>query len=190
MSKGDKPMSQQPESVLVVLVPESEALVGPIRERYDRSAALGVPAHITVLYPFKPPHEITPTVISTLQGLFRHFAPFSFSLSDLQAFPDVLYLAPKPSAPFVALTQAVADLFPETPPYGGVFPGIIPHMTIAHHEGGEQLARLVDEIKPMIQSHAAIQATATEVTLLDKTHGLWQVRTSFALGTTEEERLT
>ena len=182
-------MSQQPESALVVLVPESEVWVDPIRERYDRSAALGVPAHITVLYPFKPPHEITTTVISTLQGLFRRFATFSYALSKLQTFPDVLYLAPEPSAPFVALTQAVADVFPQTPPYGGAFTEIIPHMTIAHHEGGEQLADLVDEIQTTIQSYAAIQANATAVTLLDNAQGLWQVRTRFGLGPTDEERV-
>ena len=182
-------MSQQPESALVVLVPESEVLVGPIRERYDRSATLGVPAHITILYPFKPPREITPTVISTLQGLFRRFAPFPYALSELRTFPDVLYLAPKPSDPFITLTQVVADLFPETPPYGGAFPGIIPHMTIAHHEGGEQLDRLMAEIQPTIRSRPAIQATATEVTLLDNADGLWQVRTAFALGTTDEEHV-
>lgn len=182
-------MSQQPESALVVLVPESEVLVKPIRERYSPAATLGVPAHITVLYPFKPPHEITPAVTSTLQGLFRHFAPFSYALSELRTFPEVLYLAPKPAAPFVALTQAVADVFPETPPYGGAFTEIVPHLTLAQCEEGEQLTHLVTEIEPMIQSHAAIQATATEVTLLDNAQGMWQVRTGFALGTTDEERV-
>ena len=46
------------ESGLVVLVPQAEALVKPFRDRYDPSAATGVPAHITLLYPFKPPDEI------------------------------------------------------------------------------------------------------------------------------------
>ena len=39
------------ESALVVLVPEAERLVKPFCERYDPSAAAGVPAHITLLYP-------------------------------------------------------------------------------------------------------------------------------------------
>lgn len=40
------------ESALVVLVPEAEALVKSFRDRHDPSAAAGVPAHITLLYPF------------------------------------------------------------------------------------------------------------------------------------------
>jgi hypothetical protein len=42
------------ESALVVLVPEAEPLVGPFRERYDPSASAGMPAHITINYPFLP----------------------------------------------------------------------------------------------------------------------------------------
>ena len=42
------------ESALVVLVPEAEAIVGRLRQRYDPSAAVGMPAHITLNYPFLP----------------------------------------------------------------------------------------------------------------------------------------
>ena len=42
------------ESALVVLVPEAEAVVGRLRHRYDPSAAVGIPAHITLNYPFLP----------------------------------------------------------------------------------------------------------------------------------------
>jgi hypothetical protein len=177
-----KTMSQQLESALVVLVPESEALVKPLRERCDPSAALGVPAHITILYPFKPPYEITPVVRSALQVLFRRFLPFAFSLPKLRAFPGVLYLAPTPSDPFVALTKAVSDAFPETLPYRGEFTDIIPHLTVAHFEDDEQLKCLTAEIESAMRSHPPIQATATEVTLLDNAHGLWQVRAVFHLG--------
>ena len=45
------------ESALVVLVPEADPLVGPFRSFFDPSAALGVPAHVTLLYPFVEPAE-------------------------------------------------------------------------------------------------------------------------------------
>jgi hypothetical protein len=48
--RGQMPLN---ESALVV--PEAEPLVKPFRDRYDPSAAAGVPAHITLLYPFKQP---------------------------------------------------------------------------------------------------------------------------------------
>jgi len=42
------------ESALVILVPEAEAIVGRLRQRYDPSAAVGMLAHITLNYPFLP----------------------------------------------------------------------------------------------------------------------------------------
>jgi hypothetical protein len=42
------------ESALVILVPEAEAVVGRLRQRYDLSAAVGMPTHITLNYPFLP----------------------------------------------------------------------------------------------------------------------------------------
>ena len=47
------------ESALVVLVPAAEVVVKSFRDKYDSSAADGCPAHVTLLYPFKPPDEIT-----------------------------------------------------------------------------------------------------------------------------------
>ena len=46
------------ETALIVAVPEAEALVGTFRERHDPSASAGCPAHITLLHPFRPSHEI------------------------------------------------------------------------------------------------------------------------------------
>jgi hypothetical protein len=70
------------ESALVVLVPEAEPLVKPFRDRYDPSAAAGVPAHITLLYPFKPPDEIDSTVLENLRRLFCGFSSFRFSRAN------------------------------------------------------------------------------------------------------------
>jgi len=47
-----------------VLVPEGEQAVGGHRDRLDRAAAWGVPAHVTVPYPFGAPSAITAAVIA------------------------------------------------------------------------------------------------------------------------------
>jgi len=54
------------ESTLSILVPEAEGLVGSFRVRYDPAAKDGMPAHITLLYPFKSPSEIDGLVLDTL----------------------------------------------------------------------------------------------------------------------------
>ena len=39
-------------TALVIAVPEAEPLVGPARSRYDLADKTGIPAHITILFPF------------------------------------------------------------------------------------------------------------------------------------------
>ena len=46
-----------PETALVIAVPEAEPLVSDWRAQHDWSAQRGVPAHITLLYPFVPHGE-------------------------------------------------------------------------------------------------------------------------------------
>ena len=49
---------QATQSAVIVAIPEAEAAVAALRLRLDPAAAWGVPAHVTVLYPFLPPDEI------------------------------------------------------------------------------------------------------------------------------------
>ena len=108
------------ESALVILVPEAEPLVRPFRDRFDPSAALGDPAHITLLYPFIAPERIGADTLDKVTECFRGFAPIAFCLTEVRRFPaEALYLAPVPDEPFRNLTMAIWNRFPDTPPYGG-----------------------------------------------------------------------
>jgi len=55
---------------LLVLVPVADPVVGPHCARRDLSARDGVPAHLTVLYPFLPPERIGPEELADLGRLF------------------------------------------------------------------------------------------------------------------------
>jgi len=46
------------ESALIVPVPEAEPVVGEFRASLDRCAGWGVPAHVTVIYPFRAPDRL------------------------------------------------------------------------------------------------------------------------------------
>src|SRR5262249_43231292 len=113
-----------PESALIVSVPEAEPHVAHLRERYDPAARLGVPAHITLLFPFFSPERITAAVRDEIREIASATTAFSFRLAGPRRFPGVLYLAPEPLAPLVELTEALVRRFPEFPPYGGQFPTI------------------------------------------------------------------
>jgi len=50
------------------------------RERLDANAPLGIPAHITVLFPFMPPGAIDAAVLDQLEHLFAAISRFRFQL--------------------------------------------------------------------------------------------------------------
>jgi len=170
------------ESALVVLVPEAEFLVRPFRELHDPSAMLGVPAHITLLYPFKPPKEIDGAVLEHLSAAFARLAPITFVLGSVRSFPGVLYLAPDPAEPFRDLTRAIWAWYPEAPPYGGKWPDIVPHLSLASTADERKLDRIADEIALASQGRLPISANAREVCLLEKHGQRWATRTMFRLG--------
>ena len=174
------------ESALVILIPEVEVLVESFRNRYDPSAALGVPAHVTVLYPFKPPRELTAEVIQSLERLFAKFPGFDASFRELGRFSGVLYLSPMPDEKFRRLTEIVTERFPETLPYGGQFHDLVPHLTVAHVSDPEQLDEIAADFERAARAHVPIQAKVREIALLDNESGLWQVRWRFALSTESE----
>jgi 2'-5' RNA ligase len=171
-------------SALVFLVPEAEVLVGPFRERHDPAAAEGMPAHITLLYPFKPPDQIDAGVLEKLRQCFAGFSTFTFVLAETRRFesPDqVLYLAPQHAQSFRQLTQAIWRSFPETPPYAGRHAEIIPHLCVAQVPDLRQLDEVAERFAPAAQNVLPIEAHATEVALMDTSSGRWQVRTTFDL---------
>ena len=68
------------ESGVVIEVPNVDALVGDWRAQHDPAAGSGVPAHITILYPFMPPGQLTHESLDGLQVIAAGTAPFRFGL--------------------------------------------------------------------------------------------------------------
>ena len=171
------------ESALGIAVPEAEPLVKAWRDRFDSSAAVGVPAHITILYPFMPPGEITAEVLAELREFFAQFAAFDYVLAELRRFPIVLYLAPSPAEFFKALIHAVVARYPEYPPYGGAISAseVIPHLTIADVDKSEQLDDIEREFMNRHGGQLPVKARVHEVLLIENTAGWWGTRQVFQL---------
>ncbi len=175
------PFTEVAQSGLVIPVAAATAAVAPWRERLDPVAIHGVPAHVTVLFPFVPPAEIGPHHVQRLSRIFASARPFDFSLTHIGWFGDVVvYLAPEPAAPFVTLTERVVGIFPEHPPYEGAFDEIVPHLTIGDQGSPDELRRAASAVAPALP----IAARATEVWLMvgRPGPGAWQVRARFPLG--------
>jgi hypothetical protein len=172
------------ESALVILAPEAEFVVKPLRDKYDPSAAAGCPAHVTLLYPFKPPDEIRDADLDNLRRCVGLFPPFRFTLSTTRRFPNTLYFAPEPDEPFRQLTFAIWDCYPATPPYGGRYSDVVPHLSVADQLPGEELDRIAAELRKASKGKLPISVDADDVALLDTKSGRWQVHTRFKLGLT------
>ena len=81
-------------TALIIPVPEAEPAVGALRAGHDSSAALGVPAHVTILFPFLPPDKVDE---DALRDLFARFAAFDFALDRVERFDDGrVWLHPDP----------------------------------------------------------------------------------------------
>jgi hypothetical protein len=87
----------------------------------------------------------------------------------------------EPAEPFV-LTRLVTERFPEHPPYEGEFAKIIPHLTIAQLPEPDHLDDITVDFQRAARGHLPIRASISEVTLMENTTGLWQVRSRFSLG--------
>jgi hypothetical protein len=174
------------ETALLLPVPTAEPVVGQHRARLDASARDGVPAHITVLYPFLPPAGIDETLLASLGLIFAGFDAFEYTLDKVGWFGEaVVWLGPRDPAPFTALTNLVFVAFPSCPPYGGRHAEVIPHLTIGHLGGPQALGTAALSVVPRLP----IEAAATEVILMagprpgtpDTPAGQWRIIATFPL---------
>jgi 2'-5' RNA ligase superfamily len=149
------------ESTIIVPVPEAEPLLGSLRGRHDRVATLGVPAHITLLYPFLPP-SCAINEQSELQRFFEAMRTFEFSLVEVRRFPATLYLHPNEAGRFRDITGMLSAKWPTCKPYNGAFADVIPHLTVADKVD----VATMDTVEPSIQPHLPIRCTATEAWLM------------------------
>jgi hypothetical protein len=157
-------------TALLIPVPEAEPVIGALRSRYDDADVNGIPAHVTVLFPFGDRED-------GLQELFARFEPFDFTLARVERWPTVLWLAPEPAERFVELTRAVAERYPEHPPYEGEHDTVIPHLSVAHRT---QAPTTVDD---ELRRHLPIAARATHVVQLEEyADDRWRERRRYTLG--------
>lgn len=166
------------DSAVVVPVREAEPVVGEWRRRHTYDAPLGMPAHVTVLYPFVPSERLGEAE-QRVGELVAATPAFELVFSRTARWPELLYLEPDPAEPFVALTRALAAEWPEHPPYEGVHDTVIPHLTVAESEDQALLDRIAVQVEPQLP----ITLYVREVCLfVEDDNGRWREHTRLPLG--------
>ncbi|ANY07342.1 hypothetical protein AFB00_14785 [Pseudonocardia sp. HH130630-07] len=147
------------QSAVIVPVPEADAVVRPLRTELDRTAVWGVPAHVTVVYPFGAPSDLGPADLDRLRAAVASVPRFEVTFDEVRWFgDDVVWLAPRPDGGFRALLGAVVAAFPQYPPYGGAFGSSVPHLTIGAHGERARLRSAAAEVARRLPIRAAVTA--------------------------------
>jgi len=168
------------ETALVIVLEDAEPFDEVRREFAVETFNLGIPFHVTLLYPFAPHDELTDTVLADVRAFFASQPPFEFSLTRVASWPEVVYAVPEPDDALRACMQALFTRFPLWPPYGGVHAEVVPHATL-----GEEVdaAGVYPEIEARVKEHLPRQYRIEDVALLEEVSPeLWRERMRFALG--------
>ena len=168
------------ESAVLLCVPEAEALVGPWRREHDPSAERGVPAHVTLLYPFVPAAQVDEGVLGELEWFFAGVDAFALRFDAVGEFPadGVVFLSPA-TAELADLSGALARRWPECPPYSGKHERPVPHLTAVHSDDPALRVRACADLQECLPLSAL--ASSAELWVCDDA-GSWTRRASFPFG--------
>lgn len=152
-------------------MPEAASVVDRWREQTcNDKPSIGVPPHVTLVFPFAPAERIDDELITSLREVVSRVEAFDLELRETARFPELLYLPPEPAAPFMRLTGAVVGHFPEYQPYEGAFTldDLVPHLTVACGD-----AALLDEVEADVHRHLPIVTRVREAVLLEEVEPDW-----------------
>lgn len=173
-------------TALLVPMPGAGRVIDDLRH-LDPASGFGVPAHVTVLFPFAPVEQIDTAMRGRLRELFAAHRGFEVEFRETRWFGDiVLWLAPADPAPFIALTRDVVAAFPAWPPYEGSFDEVIPHLTIgdgtASPDDAASVARL-RAAEAAVHGRLPIRDRAERVLLMAgwQEEASWRTLDEFAL---------
>lgn len=163
---------------LIVPVPEAEWLLQTWSARLGPTTEVGVPAHVTLLFPFLTLDGLDAAGLADLMALFLARPSVQVTFSTVGQFPDVVYLAPEPRDWFIDATQALVARFGMLP-YGGIHSHVVPHLTVARHADPAVLADIGRQLAPALPLTTHVR----EVWLVEEVAaGGWDHTATFPLG--------
>jgi 2'-5' RNA ligase len=152
------------------------------RQQFDPAASAGVPAHVTVLYPFRTPDRLDDDTLRAVGEVARSVASFRVAFKEPASWPGVVWLRPEPDEGFRALTEAAVARFPDCVPYGGQFDDAIPHLTVGQDLDEHRAAQAIREMTEGLRVKP-IELTVRELALYTSDPaGEWTRQRVWSLG--------
>ncbi|MGH3672520.1 MAG: 2'-5' RNA ligase family protein [Pseudonocardiaceae bacterium] len=162
---------------LVVPVPAADALLASVEARYPGTVRVGLPAHVSLLYPFLAAAELDERVITALGELFRKQAPMPVTFTTCYRRGGFVALRPDPLDGPAGLIDETRRRWPHLVPYGGRYGAAEPHLTVAMSSSTEVAAVIEQEVPAALP----IPAQLREV-LLVVFEERWTLRDRFDFG--------
>jgi 2'-5' RNA ligase len=164
------------QTALAIVIDDAEPFDEVRREFAVDQVALGIPFHVTLLFPFAPPGEL----IDEARAFFAGVEPFEFELTRVAAWPNVVYAVPEPDTALRGCMRALFERFPHFPPYGGIHDEVIPHATLGEDVDGPAVRA---EVEHRVSPYLPRRCQTRDVALLEEFEpGRWGERERFLLG--------
>ncbi|MFW2383415.1 MAG: 2'-5' RNA ligase family protein [Acidimicrobiales bacterium] len=159
-------------SAVAVVVPEADELLSAV----GGSVSGGMPAHVTVTYPFLSPRRIQQSHRDQLRAIASASESFDLELATLRNHELITFLTVTPEEPVRTLTAAVLEDWPDHPPYGDSEVDVPPHMTLGINVLPEEIA---DTVEPFLPIGCKIDRLVLMVRGLS---GRWRIAEEYPLG--------
>jgi 2'-5' RNA ligase len=171
-------VTREPASAVIVRT-RLPAGLERVRRRSATDADYGIPAHLTLLYPFIEPEGLDEAVRRRIATVAANHDPFEYRLVGAERWPRVTYVSVAPVEPFVALQADLARAFPDHPIYGEPADfAFLPHVTVAEGPSVDHPAATAEPAWAALPRPA--RATALEILATDG--GRWRLVWRLRLG--------
>lgn len=183
-------VSRLTRTALLLPVAAADPLLRRVADRFPGTVRPGLPAHLTVLYPFVPAESLAAATMRACTEIAERTSPIDVRFTRCRERGQMAYLEPDPVAPVDALLRAVRARWPGLTPYDGRFPDAPAHVTLAlagrssdHavHEGarepasGERVSERVRAVARLVDPLLPIRTTLDELMLVAVGAGGWEV---------------
>jgi 2'-5' RNA ligase len=168
------------KSAVIIPFPHLDGIVDTWRRVLDPAQRRGIPAHVTLLFPFADPADLSVEILMLLSDYFSRVEKFNVTFASTAWFDDrVVYLQPRPEQQFRTMTKQLHQCFPSYLPYGGKFADPIPHLTLGDGGPLESLRKA----ESVVSDNFPIETEVTEAWLMSGGMGprSWSLRQSFPL---------
>lgn len=168
------------ETAVVIVLDDARPQLEPVRAEFHAgSVAMGIPLHVTLLYPFASPGEVTE---EALADIFGGFEAFRLTLTGVATWPQVVYAVPEPRERLRAMMHALFEKYPEYPPYGGEIAEPEPHATLSELEADDSPGEITAGIRARTESLFPLTCEIRDVALLEEYEPeRWRERCRFPL---------